>query len=367
MSAVAEPFVMLAAGGTGGHLFPAEALAAAFATRGIACELATDSRAARYAKDFPARAIHALPSATPSGGSIFTKLSAGVTLLRGAMKARGLIGAHRPAAIVGFGGYPCVPPVLAGVMKSVPTILHEQNGVMGRANAFLASRVTALATGFPDVQGITPELAQKTTHVGNPVRPAVLAAVTPFVPLEADGRFHLLVFGGSQGARVMSEVVPEGVALLPDALRARLSIVQQARPEDIERVRAIYAAKGVEAILEPFFKDLPVRMAASHLVIARSGASTVAELGVLGRPSVLVPLPGSLDQDQAANAKVLGTIGAAEVVLQPDFTPQRVAEVLSQRLLEPAQLTAAAAAAKSAGIPDAADRLAALVARVAHL
>lgn len=361
------PYVLLAAGGTGGHLFPAEALAAALAARGISCELATDARAAQYAGDFPARAVHALPSATPSGGSIFTKAAAGLTLLRGALKARRLIQSHRPAAIVGFGGYPCVPPVLAGVQKGVPTILHEQNGVLGRANAFLASRVTAIATGFPDVRGIAGPLKEKTTHVGNPVRPAVLQAITPFQPLTPDSRLNLLVFGGSQGARVMSEIVPEGIALMAPDARARLNIVQQARAEDMERVQARYRALGVAATLEPFFKDLPSRMAASHLVIARSGASTVAELGVLGRPSVLVPLPGSLDQDQAANARVLGDIGAAEVVMQPDFTPARVAALLSLRLAEPERLTSAADAAKSAGIPDAGARLAALVARVAGL
>lgn len=360
-------YVLLAAGGTGGHLFPAEALAAALAARGIACELATDIRAAQYAEDFPARAVHALPSATPSGGSIFTKAVAGLTLLRGALKARRLMNNHRPAAIVGFGGYPCVPPVIAGVQKGVPTILHEQNGVLGRANAFLASRVTAIATGFPDVRGITGLLKKKTTHVGNPVRPAVLHAITPFQPLTPNGCLNLLVFGGSQGARVMSEIVPEGIALMAPDVRARLNIVQQARAEDMERVQARYMALGVAATLEPFFKDLPMRMAASHLVIARSGASTVAELGVLGRPSVLVPLPGSLDQDQAANAKALGDIGAADVVIQSDFTPERVAALLSLRLAEPEKLTSAADAAKSAGIPDAGERLAALVARVAGL
>lgn len=364
---MSEPFILLAAGGTGGHLFPAEALAAALAQRGIACELATDARAAQYAKDFPARAVHALPSATPSGGSVLTKIGAGLTLLRGAMKARGIISRNRPAAIVGFGGYPCVPPVVAGIQKKVPTILHEQNGVLGRANAFLAGRVTAIATGFPEVRGITPDLATKTSHTGNPVRPAVLAAVKPFQPLSHAGRLTLLVFGGSQGARVMSDIVPDGIGLMREDLRARLNLVQQTRAEDMDRVTARYAALGVQAVLEPFFKDLPERMAASQLVIGRSGASTVAELGVLGRPSILVPLPGSLDQDQAANAKALGDIGAAEVVLQPDFTPQRVADLLTQRLLEPERLTAAAEAAKSAGIPDAGARLAALVARVAGL
>lgn len=366
MSATA-PYILLAAGGTGGHLFPAEALAAALAERHIVCELATDHRAAQYAQAFPARAIHALPSATPSGGSPLTKIAAGLTLLRGALRARALIRRQRPSAIVGFGGYPCVPPVIAGVQKNVPTILHEQNGVLGRANAFLAGRVTAIATGFPNVRGIAPALAAKTTHVGNPVRPAVLAAVTPFAPPAPDGPVNLLVFGGSQGARVMSDIVPEGIAMLPSEMRARLHVVQQARPEDIARVKMRYSDAGATATIESFFSDLPARMAASHLVFGRAGASTVAELAVLGRPSVLVPLPGSLDQDQAANAKVLGDVGAAEVIMQTDFTPQRVADAVAMRLNEPARLTAAAAAAKSAGIPDAAARLAALVVRVAGL
>jgi UDP-N-acetylglucosamine--N-acetylmuramyl-(pentapeptide) pyrophosphoryl-undecaprenol N-acetylglucosamine transferase len=250
----------------------------------------------------------------------------------------------------------------------VPTIIHEQNAVIGRANRMLAPRVRRIATGFATVKGIEGPLAAKATHVGNPVRPAVIAAAgTAFEVPRPGGPLRLCVFGGSQGAKVMSDIVPPAVALLTPEERGRLSIVQQAREEDVPRVRDAYVAAGVEADIAPFFRDLPARMAAAHLVVARSGASTVAELGVIGRPSILVPLPHALDQDQAGNAQSLAAIGAAEVVKQADFTPEWLAGVLKSRLADPSLLTRAAAAAKSAGIPDAADRLAALVIEAAGL
>jgi UDP-N-acetylglucosamine--N-acetylmuramyl-(pentapeptide) pyrophosphoryl-undecaprenol N-acetylglucosamine transferase len=364
----APSLVVLAAGGTGGHLFPAEALAAALAARGVVVELATDARAADYAKNFPARAVHPLPAATPSGGSIVGKIGALVTLARGTIAARALMKSLRPAAIVGFGGYPSVPPMLAGTTLGLPTILHEQNAVLGRANRFLAGRVTAIATGFAAARGVGGALAAKASHVGNPVRPAVVAAAaTPYPALTAQGRLRILAFGGSQGARVMSDVAPPGLAALPADLRARLDVTQQARAEDVERARAIYREAGIAAVVEPFFDDLPQRMANSHLVIARAGASTVAELAVIGRPSILVPLPGALDQDQAANAAVLAGLGAARATPQAEFTPKRLTETLAALAADPAWLTQAAAAARSAGVPDAAERLAAFVGRVADL
>ncbi len=364
----APSVVLLAAGGTGGHLFPAQALAAELLARGVLVELATDERAAQYAKDFPARRIHALPAATPSGGSVFAKLGAVLTLARGTFEARSLMKSLRPAAIVGFGGYPSVPPMLAGTMLSVPTILHEQNGVLGRANRFLAKRVTAIATGFANVRGVDGSLASKAVHVGNPVRAAVTAAAEASFRPPVSGDFvNLLVFGGSQGARVMSDVVPPALAALPPELRARLVVTQQARQEDIERARHLYAEAGIAATVESFFADLPNRMAASHLVISRAGASTVAELGVIGRPSILVPLPGALDQDQAANAASLASGGGAKIVSQAEFTPKNLAGTIADLLADPGWLTNAATAAKSTGIPDAAARLAALVGRVAHL
>ncbi len=363
-----RPLIMLAAGGTGGHLFPAEALSHALAARGLRVVLVTDSRAGAFAGDFPTEAIHAVPSATPSGRGLLAIISAGWTLLRGVLASRALIRKLKPAVVVGFGGYPTVPPLMAATMLDVPSLIHEQNGVLGRANRALSSRVSVIASGFAKVAGLSEGAKAKCRHVGNPVRPAVIAvADQPMPPLTLTDPVHLLVFGGSQGARVMADIVPPALALLPAAARARLHVVQQARDEDGPRVREAYAQLGIAAEIAPFFKDLPARMAQAHLVIGRSGASTVAELGVIGRASLLVPLPGALDQDQAANALVLADAGAALMILQPDFTPERLAAELSALLEVPARLTAMAAAAKSAGIPDAANRLAAVVCEMAGL
>lgn len=359
--------VLLAAGGTGGHLFPAEALSHALGKRGVAVELVSDSRALKYGADFPARAVHAIPSATPSGGSIFGKAMAALTLARGTFSARGLLRRINPLAVVGFGGYPTVPPLLAAAQLKIPSILHEQNAVMGRANRFLAANATAIATGFPELSGLDPRIAGKTTHVGNPLRPMVIEAAGLPAPSTDDGLLRLLVTGGSQGARVMSDIVPAGVALLPAESRARLRVVQQARPEDCERVVAAYRSAGVEHEVAAFFKDLPKRIAASHLVVGRAGASTVSELAAIGRACVLVPLPGSLDQDQAGNAAVLEKPGAADVVNQKDFTPEKVAALLAEALAAPEVLTERGQAARTAGVLDAADRLAALVARIANI
>ncbi|CAH1666441.1 MULTISPECIES: undecaprenyldiphospho-muramoylpentapeptide beta-N-acetylglucosaminyltransferase [unclassified Chelatococcus] len=364
----ARPLVLLAAGGTGGHLFPAQALAGVLASRGIRVELATDERAAAYATDFPADKVHVIPSATPSRRSIPVAIKAALTLARGIWKARGLAREIRPAVVVGFGGYPSVPPLLGASFAGTPTIIHEQNAVFGRANRFLAPRATAIATGFASVGGLTGSLNSKATQTGNPIRPAVIeAARKPFSPLAEGGMLHLLVTGGSQGARVMSDIVPAAIEKLSTSDRSRLSIVQQARAEDVARVEETYRGLGVRAEIAPFFKDLPARIADAHLVIGRAGASTVAELAIIGRPSILVPLPGALDQDQAANAATLGSLGAATVIPQDAFTPERLAAEISERLVAPGLLTQAAEAAKSAGIPDSADRLADLVVRVGHI
>lgn len=360
------PLIMLAAGGTGGHLFPAEALSHALHARGARVMLMTDTRAAAYAGSFPAEAVHAVPAATPSGRSPLKMAGAVLKLAQGTFAARRVIGRVKPAVLVGFGGYPTVPPVLGASLAGVRTVIHEQNAVMGRANRFLAGRATLIATGFAEVGGVAEPLRAKCRHVGNPVRPAVLEAARQDYDAPGEGIIGLLVFGGSQGARVMADIVPQAVQLLTAAERARLAIVQQARAEDDGRVRGIYDGLGIRATISPFFKDLPAQMAASHLVIGRSGASTVAELTVIGRPAILVPLPGSLDQDQAANAAFLEKAGGAMRILQPDFTPQRLAAELSRMIAQPAHLTAMAANAKSAGIPDAADRLADLVIATAH-
>ncbi|MDX7952259.1 UDP-N-acetylglucosamine--N-acetylmuramyl-(pentapeptide) pyrophosphoryl-undecaprenol N-acetylglucosamine transferase [Lichenihabitans sp. Uapishka_5] len=357
--------VLLAAGGTGGHLFPAEALARVLLARGVAVELMTDTRALAYAGQFPARAVHAVPSATPSSGSPAAKAKAALQLGRGTLQAYRLLGQIRPRVVVGFGGYPTVPPLLAAAWRKLPVLLHEQNAVMGRANRFLAGRATRIATGFPRLGKAAPAIQAKATHTGNPIRPAVLAAAA--IPYPAlDGTLRLLVTGGSQGARVMADVVPPALVSLPAALRARLRVVQQARGEDEARVRGAYQGAGIAAEVAPFFPNLPERMAQAHLVIGRSGASTVSELAVIGRPSLLVPLPGALDQDQAANAAILGDLGAAAVVLQPDFTPALLAAEVSRCLADPSHLAERGAAALQAGEPRGAERLADLVLTLAH-
>ncbi len=360
------PLVVVAAGGTGGHLFPAEALSVALARRGVAVDLVTDERATRYGATFPARAIHVVRSATPRGRNPIELVRTAVVLGGGLVTALRLMGDLQPAAVIGFGGYPTVPPVLAAWLRGIPTLIHEQNGVLGRANRFLASRVRAIATGFPGLLASSPRLAAKAIHTGNPIRPAVVEAAAMPYP-GADGPFRVLAFGGSQGARILSDVVPAAIELVPMAVRARLAVVQQAREEDISRVRDAYERMGVTAEVEPFFRDLPRRMAESHIVISRSGASTVAELAAIGRPALLVPLPHALDQDQRANAAMLKMAGGAIVLEQTRFTPDRVAAEIAQLAADPAKLAAMAAAARAHGTLDAADRLAELVIEVAGI
>jgi UDP-N-acetylglucosamine--N-acetylmuramyl-(pentapeptide) pyrophosphoryl-undecaprenol N-acetylglucosamine transferase len=359
--------VLLAAGGTGGHLFPAQALAVALKARGIEVDLATDERAERYGHDFPARQTHMIPSATIRGRDPVSMAKTLATLGIGAMKSLRLLRKVRPAAVVGFGGYPTLPPVLAATLRGIPTVIHDANAVMGRANRMLAPRVKAIATSFPNMT-LDAALAEKATFTGNPVRPAVIAAgAQPFAALEPGGPFRLLVTGGSQGARVMADIVPPAIERLAPELRARLDVVQQARGEDETRVREAYAQLGVKAEVAPFFSDLPARIAAAHLVVSRSGASTVAELAVIGRPAFLIPLPHALDQDQLANANVLAKAGGAVVLRQDDLTPASLAAEIEALAADSAKLSAMAAGAKSAGMHDAAERLADLVLRVANV
>jgi UDP-N-acetylglucosamine--N-acetylmuramyl-(pentapeptide) pyrophosphoryl-undecaprenol N-acetylglucosamine transferase len=360
--------VLLAAGGTGGHLFPAEALAVALARRGIVIDLATDERATRYGTAFPARATHLIPSDTLRGGGPLAVARTASVLGFGIVRAYRLLARLRPAAVVGFGGYPSIPPVLAAALRRIPAVIHEQNGVMGRANRLLAARATAIATGFPGILDQDGARAAKATHTGNPVRPAVVAAAaTPYPRPEPAGPLRLVVFGGSQGARIMADIVPPAMAHLEPALRARLRVAQQAREEDFARVRDTYARLGVAAEVAPFFADLPARIAAAHLVISRSGASTVAELAAIGRPAILVPLPHSLDQDQLANATVLAKAGGAILLTQAEFTAERFAGEIAALAADPPRLAVMAAAARKVGTPDAADRLADLVLRVAKI
>lgn len=363
----ADYLVLVAAGGTGGHLFPAQALSHALIARGARVRLATDERALKYGGDFPAEEVHEIASATPTSGGALGKGLAALTLMKGVVQAYGLMGQIKPRVVVSFGGYPTVPPALAASLRKIPLILHEQNAVMGRANRFLAQRAQVIACGFPTLEGIPDALRGKVVQVGNPVRPAVIeAAALPFPDFD-DGKLRLLVTGGSQGARIMSDVTPAAIGLLSAEQRARLVIVQQARGEDLARVQEAYRRLNVAFEAAPFFPDLPLRIAQAHLVLGRSGASTVSELAVIGRPSILVPFPHALDADQAANAAHLAKIGAAEVMRQTGFTPEWLAEKLAQALADPKDLTRRAQAAKSAGIPDAAERLADLALKTAGL
>jgi len=362
------PLILLAAGGTGGHLFPAEALGVELIRRGLRVRLATDSRALRYSGLFSKDMIDVVPSATVRGRAPWSLAHTGAMLAAGTAVSLKLVRRLRPAAVVGFGGYPTVPPLLAARLLGTPGIIHEANAVLGRANRFLSGRVSAIATSLPGVLDRDPALAGKTTTVGTPMRPAILAAAAvKFVSPETAGPFRLLVVGGSQGARVMADIVPGAIERLEPALWNRLILTQQVREEDMARVRAIYDRLKIGAELAPFFNDLPARLASNHLVVSRSGAGTVAELGAIGRPSILVPLPGAIDQDQFANAGVLAKANGALRIVQADFTPDRLAAEISALAAEPGRLTAMAAAARSVGRLDAAERLADLVMKVAEI
>jgi UDP-N-acetylglucosamine--N-acetylmuramyl-(pentapeptide) pyrophosphoryl-undecaprenol N-acetylglucosamine transferase len=357
--------VLLTAGGTGGHLFPAQALASELGRRGHVVELATDERADKYGVQFPARKIHVVASETLRGKSPVALAKTALSLLRGTLQARRIVSQLKPDVVVGFGGYPTFPPMFAARLTGTPAVLHEANGVMGRANKMLAKGVTAIATSLP-LKGLEKSLAAKCAPTGNPVRDAVVeVAGAPYPDLGPETPFQLLVFGGSQGARFFSDLLPPALEALPEALRRRLKLVQQCRPEDLPRVGKAYVDLKVDAELHSFFTDMPQRIADSHLVICRSGASTVSELGVIGRPSILVPFPGALDQDQLANAKTLEAVGGAWPVLQKDLTPARLAEDIARLMTAPETLKQAAEAAAGEGKPDAVGRLADLVEQVA--
>ena len=360
---MAKGTILLAAGGTGGHLFPAEALAHELKARGWSVHLATDERPGRYAGSFPADHIHPLSSATIGSKNPIALARSFWSIWRGVRQASALLAQIRPAAVVGFGGYPTLPPLYAATRRGVPTMVHEQNAVMGRANRALAARVTAIAGGFLIAEGAQ---SAKTVVTGNPVRPAIIeAARAPYAVPAADGEFRLLVFGGSQGAQFFSEAMPPAIAALPEAERRRLKVTQQARSEDEAAVRKAYAALGVEAEIAPFFNDMAARLAAAHLVISRSGASTVSEIGVVGRPALLVPYPYALDHDQAANAATLAAAGGAEVHVQSTLSTERLSALIGGLMCDPQRLSAMAEAARSAGRPDATRLLADLTEAIA--
>jgi UDP-N-acetylglucosamine--N-acetylmuramyl-(pentapeptide) pyrophosphoryl-undecaprenol N-acetylglucosamine transferase len=359
------PLILLAAGGTGGHLFPAEALGTVLLKRSLRVRLITDERAVRYSGLFSQGMFDVVPSETVRSKNPIALARTAVMLAVGTAIGLNLVRRLKPAAMIGFGGYPTLPPLVAAKLMGVPTLIHDSNAVLGRANRFLAGRVDAIATSLPGVFDRDPALASKATLTGTPLRPAVLAAAAqPYSVPEPNGPLRLLVVGGSQGARIMADIVPPAIERLEPALWRRLTLVQQVRDEDMARVKPVYDRLKINAELAPFFADLPARLATAHLVVSRSGAGTVAELAGVGRPSVLVPLPGSIDQDQFANAGVLMNAGGAIRLPQTEFTPDRLASEISALAAEPQRLGEMASNARSAGTLDAAERLADLVERV---
>ncbi|MBS1303819.1 UDP-N-acetylglucosamine--N-acetylmuramyl-(pentapeptide) pyrophosphoryl-undecaprenol N-acetylglucosamine transferase [Loktanella sp. SALINAS62] len=350
---------MIAAGGTGGHMFPAQALAEAMLDRGWRVKLSTDARGARYAGGFPdAVAVDQVASATFARGGVLSKAVVPAKIAAGAVQAILKMRRDRPAAVVGFGGYPAIPAMTAATALRIPRMIHEQNGVLGRVNQLFASRVDAVACGtWPTklpagVKGI---------HTGNPVRQAIMdRACAGYIP-PGDYPMSVLVIGGSQGARILSDVVPAAIAALPDAVRRNIRVFQQAREEDVKRVDAFYAARGIAAQVQTFFHDIPTLMAEAQLVIARSGASTVADLSVIGRPAIFVPLASAIRDEQSANARQMVDAGAAILMPESKFTADALAEHMETVLLHPTGAGQMARAALSCGTPDATERLAALV------
>ncbi|MDP1730011.1 MAG: undecaprenyldiphospho-muramoylpentapeptide beta-N-acetylglucosaminyltransferase [Devosia sp.] len=356
---------VLMAGGTGGHLFPAMALAQELRRRGHVVQLMTDHRVGDYGKGFPAREIHIVPAATPSIRNPVKFLLAAFKIAWGTAVAWFKLREIKPDAVIGFGGYPTFPPFLAASLSGIPGILHEQNAVMGRANRALGRFARVLALSFERTARSEP-FAGKSLVTGNPIRDRVKSvAPVPYPALTASDPVHLLIFGGSQGARAFADIIPPAIGELPQELRSRLRVTQQCRPEDLDRVAETYRQAKVNVELAAFFDDLPERMARSHLVISRSGASTVAELCVIGRPAILVPLPGSIDADQRNNALVMEAAGGGWIAEQVTLSPLSLGTRLASLLSEPEVLRRAAAAAKSLGQPQAVEKLAEIAEQLA--
>ncbi|MDF3074360.1 MAG: UDP-N-acetylglucosamine--N-acetylmuramyl-(pentapeptide) pyrophosphoryl-undecaprenol [Alphaproteobacteria bacterium] len=348
--------IVLATGGTGGHVFPAEALAGELARRGHNLALITDARGKRWKGALAQHPIHYIRAASPSGG-VMGKITGALRLGLGFLDARKVLRGLHPAAVVGFGGYASVPTVMAASSAGLPTVIHEQNAVLGRANRILVGRARKVATSFPRVQFLSD--STRAVLTGNPVRDDIRTlADAAYVPPQADGEFRLLVTGGSQGTRAFADVIPPAIETLPPELRARLRIQQQCRSEDLARVRAAYARLGVAADTADFFADIPARLAGAHLVVARAGASTVAELTASGRPSVLVPYPHATDDHQTANARALDEVGASILLPTPQFDAAALAQHLQALMRDPQRLAAMAQAARSLARLDAAQRLA---------
>jgi UDP-N-acetylglucosamine--N-acetylmuramyl-(pentapeptide) pyrophosphoryl-undecaprenol N-acetylglucosamine transferase len=357
--------IVLAAGGTGGHLFPAQALAEKLQERGHHVYLMTDERAERYGVKFPARSIHIVRSGTVQKHNVLQYAKTFGQLGLGVWESLRILRRIKPHLVIGFGGYPTVPPLMAASFLKIPLVLHEQNAVAGRANAMLAGRASCIAVSFERTRGFDDHLP-KCVWTGNPVRQSILDhASYPYTMSQAGQPFNLVVFGGSQGARFFSQIMPKALQLMPETLRARLQITQQCRPEDLAIVREAYEDMALKANLGSFFVNLVDYMSDAHLIIARSGASTVAELGILGRPSILVPFPHSLDQDQAMNARILEEDGGALVLEQDTITPEKMADCIKTLMQQPEALASMARTTQKSGRKNAVQDLADVVERMA--
>ena len=357
---------VLAAGGTGGHMIPAHALAAELKARGHGVLLITDERGSRFPGLFEGVPVHILPAGRLGGGPIGLIKALGA-VVKGRGQAKRLYREHRPDAVVGFGGYPAFPSLLAASAMNIPTVLHEQNAVLGRVNRLLVGDAEAIGTAFGQVDRLKPKYEDKVVLVGNPVRTEIAKlGELPFPAFDEVAPLKILVTGGSQGASILSKVVPAGLGMLAPSLRRRLQVVQQCRPEDIERVRGQYADLGIPAELMTYIEDMPDKFADAHLVVGRAGASTVAELSVAGRPAILVPFAAATDDHQTANAREMVKAGGARAIQQSNFTPDVLARQIEALAMDPVALNNAAARALSVGRPHAARDLADLVERIGN-
>ncbi|MFM9851373.1 MAG: undecaprenyldiphospho-muramoylpentapeptide beta-N-acetylglucosaminyltransferase [Sphingomonadaceae bacterium] len=352
---------VLAAGGTGGHMMPAHALAAELTERGHHVALITDERGAKIPGLFDGIQTHILPAGRITKNPLSWPGGA-AAIVRGRSMAIELYKNFRPSAVIGFGGYPAFPALIAAHSAGVPSAVHEQNAVLGRVNRMVSGRVSLIATAYPDVQRIADKNRAKVHLVGNPVREDILALRDkPYPAIDGESVFRVLVTGGSQGASILSTVVPDGLAMLPPALRRRLQVTQQCRAEDLEAVRRRYASLEIPADLATYIGDMPDKIAWTHLVIARAGASTIAELTAAGRPAILVPLPSATDDHQSYNVREMVAAGGARSIAQDMFTPVELAKQMQKLGLEPQGLMNAAIGAHSCGRPHATRDLANLV------
>ena len=352
---------VLAAGGTGGHMVPAAALAEELMRRGHRVALVSDARGVRFPGLFEGVQTHVIPAGRFTGGPVGWARAAR-EMWQGRAMAAELYRTFKPAAVVGFGGYPAFPALSAAFAGGIRAAVHEQNAVLGRVNRLVAGKVDAIATSYQETERVKPRLRDKVHLIGNPVRDSVLALrARPYPLLDEEGIFRVLVTGGSQGASILSEVVPDGLAMLPVAFRRRLQVTHQARIEDIDAVREKYASLDIAADLATYLPDLPEHLGWAHLVIARAGASTIAELTAAGRPAILVPLPSATDDHQTANAREITRAGGARTIPQSAFTPSELAKQMQKLGLDPEALQNAAARARACGTPEAASDLADLV------